>query len=311
MKILLIGIGKDNLNYRKIEGFYNAFSKIGDVEWVQSIFDRNYNNYDIIFGEMDIDTIFNNIEHYTNITVKTHIFWSTIEIDKLRRLSELKPETNYICAYKSNIFDRDSLLEFKNKFGNHYQHTGFGEGILIDNFLKINSNMIAKNLKLIYLPCCLSEKKDFNYKKDYDICYFGTLNNRPLVDSALKILSNKYNTINTAWDRNLKLSPNECYELYRRSKTTLSEQINPVLLEYPVRLGECSSAGCRLFLIEKIKLNKSNNMFVPQYTSCSNVSELIYEIESYLDSFSINDSIKLYDSFNSTYDSAIKFLVSL
>ena len=47
MKILLVGIGRDNINHRKIEGFYDAFSKIGDVEWVQDIFKCKSKTYEL------------------------------------------------------------------------------------------------------------------------------------------------------------------------------------------------------------------------------------------------------------------------
>ena len=39
MRILVVGCGKSNFNYRKIEGFYNSFSKIGETEWVEKMFD--------------------------------------------------------------------------------------------------------------------------------------------------------------------------------------------------------------------------------------------------------------------------------
>ena len=53
MNILVKGIDKSNFNYKKIEGFYNAFSKIGKTEWVTSMFNCKRDDYDIVFGEID------------------------------------------------------------------------------------------------------------------------------------------------------------------------------------------------------------------------------------------------------------------
>lgn len=309
MKILLVGCGRNDFNYRKIEGFYNSFSKIGEIEWVQKMFDCEKDEYDIVFGEINLSEIENNIDRFIKMKIKVQIMWRTYTYEKLLQLVSRKPDTFFINAYKSNILDNDIRLKFIEKYKKldvaNYQ-VWEDEGV---DLMKFNIKDLPTNLELCYLPCSLSEQEKFVEDKIYDICYFGTIYNRPDVSKCLDILSSKYKILTNAWDKHGLKSPNECYQLYKNCKVTLSEQVHPVILEYPVRLGESTSTGCRLFLSESIKCNDPFNGLIPDYTSCDNVDDMINKIDYYLQNFDINHSKELYNNFVSTYDNAVSFLL--
>ncbi len=312
MKILVVGINKENFNYKKIEGFNNSFSKIGKVEHVTNFFDASEKFYDIVFSEMKLSEIFLNIEKYKTFNIKTHIIWCSYSIDKLIELSKIKPETFFIGAYKSNVFDRKISESYIEKYKTNFYQMSGEEGLNLFDFLNLKSNLINENLFLTYLPCCLSEKKaDFIIEKKYDICYFGTLNNRPKLKKIINELNNFYSLKTNAWDSQGIISPEECYELYRISKITISEQVNPVELELPVRLGESSSVGCKFFLLSEIELQDLNNELIPNFYSSKNSEELICEIRNYLDNFNYNKSKSIYDNFVSTYDNATNNLLNI
>ena len=161
MKILLVGVNNTNINYKKIEGFYNSFSNFGNVEWVQNIFLANETDYDLCFGEIDIDEILNNIEKYNRLKIKNQIFWVTLGLGKIKLLSELLNHINFTCLYKSNILNDDILIQYKKKYGNNYQNFLY-EGIIIDDFINIQKK-ISDNLNIFYLPCFLGEKTTGGY----------------------------------------------------------------------------------------------------------------------------------------------------
>ena len=308
MKILLVGVNNTNINYKKIEGFYNSFSNFGNVEWVQNIFLANETDYDLCFGEIDIDEILNNIEKYNRLKIKNQIFWVTLGLGKIKLLSELLNHINFTCLYKSNILNDDILIQYKKKYGNNYQNFLY-EGIIIDDFINIQKK-ISDNLNIDYLPCCLGEKTNFIKNKEYDMCYFGTLNNRPNVKYILDYFKKKYNVISNGWDLNpTSFSPDDCIEIYKKTKLTISEQIQPVVLEYPVRLGECSVNGCVMFLLEDIPL-KCENKMIPNYISGFNNEDLINKIENILNYYDVNMSYELHKTSENTYNDAVKFLLN-
>ena len=309
MKILLVGAKKENHNYKKIEGFYNAFKNKGDVEWVRNFFECKSDYYDLVFGEINIDEIINKLSDYKKIKIKTHIFWNTIDFNKLKNMSNLITETNFICAYKTDITNKNALIEYQKQYGNSYQTWSY-EGINIDDFINNDKTIINNNLKLVYLPCCLSEKEPFENEKIYDLCYFGTIENRPNVKYILDRISEKYKILTNFSDQGSVLTPEECYSFYKKTKATLSEQVQPVVLEYPVRLGESTSTGCKLFLLEKIPIH-SNNKLIPEHVSDLNIEDLIKNLENYLENFTVEESEKLYLNFESTYNNASDFLLSL
>lgn len=309
MKILLVGIDKSNFNYRKVEGFYNAFSKIGEVEWVTNFFDCKSNEYDIVFGEYGVQQLLSNFDRYKQMQIKAQVIWGAYEISNVIKLAEARPDIFFINAHKSSMFDTDALNEHISKYGNDYLRYGGEEGIHLPDYLGIK-NPIRENLILAYLPYCLSEVHPFHETKNYDICYFGTLGNRPNIARMLESLSKDYTVLGNAWDRQGIIDPNSCYEYYKECKVTLSEQVHPIRLEYPVRLGEATSTGCRLFQLQSININ-TNSHLVPDYTACFDFDNMIDSVKNYLDNFSVEDSRKLYDSFTSTYDEAVEYVLHM
>ena len=307
MRILVVGCGKSDFNYQKIEGFYKAFSKIGETEWVQSIFGGHHNEYDIVFGEVSFSEIMGNVARYQSMKIGLQFTWMSFNIENTIKLANLKPETLFINAYKSNFLNSETVVKHISKHGSSYQFWK-DEGVILDDFLNIDEKVLPPNLRLSYLPCSLSTKEDFIEDKEYDICYFGSLKNRPGVEECLNHLSKKYKVLTNAYDKGHMKDPNECYNLYKKCKITLSEQVHPVRIEFPVRLGESTSTGCRLFLIDDLEIVE-DNFFVPDYTSAKTPGELVNKIESYLDNFDIKDSIKLYEDFKSTYDNAVSLIL--
>jgi hypothetical protein len=246
----------------------------------------------------------------TKMNIKYQIIWMTYSIDKMIELANSKKNTHFINACKTNIFDRKISSEYIYKFKNDSYQIYKDEGVRFYDTLDFDFNQVPENLEFCYLPCSLSEKEDFIDEKIYDICYFGTLNNRPGVKSALEELSKKYKIIANGHDISSFLTPVECYNLYKKTKVTLSEQVHPVILEYPVRLGESTSTGCRLFLIEPIDCSDINNDLIPEYTQCNDVDDMINKVSNYIDNYELDISKKLYENFNSTYDTAINFILS-
>lgn len=311
MRILVVGCGKEDLiNHRKIEGFYNSFSKIGECEWVQKMFDCKYDEYDLVFGEIHLSEIKENIDKYINMKIKSQVIWMTYSPDKIIELANLKKDTFFINAYKTNIFNSRITEKFTDLFKQDAYQIHKEEGVYFTEIIKFNFSEVPSNLHFCYLPCSLSVKEEFVYDKVYDICYFGTLNNRPGVKRAIEILSKKYKIMANGYDISGIKTPAECYELYKSSKVTLSEQVHPVILEYPVRLGESTSTGCKLFLIEPIDCNDVDNEFIPDYTSCKGVEDLVTKVSDYIDNFRIETSKQLYDNFMSTYDNAVQYILN-
>jgi hypothetical protein len=240
------------------------------------------------------------------MNIKNHIIWASYDLEKIKKLANEKQETNFLILYKSNILKESIRNHYIEINGNLYQNTG-EEGLDLMNpeYSKIK---ILENLEIGYLSCALSEDAGFNCDKDIDLCYFGTIGNREGVLKSISSLSNKYNVVTHYSDRDSPIPPDECIEYYKRSKACISEQVWPVVLEYPVRMGECTARGCRLFLIENISL-KCDSHLVPVYTSCKNSQEAIYNISKYLEEFSISDANNLCKDFRSKYTDAVDYIL--
>ena len=82
-----------------------------------------------------------------------------------------------------------------------------------------------------------------------------------------------------------------------------------MVLEYPVRLGECSVNGCVMFLLEDIPL-KCENKMIPNYISGFNNEDLINKIENFLNYYDVNMSYELHKTSENTYNDAVKFLLN-
>lgn len=304
MNILLVGIGKDNYNYRKIEGFYNAFLKLGTVEWVQNIFEATSREYDICFGETDLHDLFN--QKYSEFFIKKQVLWCVYQPSKLIDLAIKYPNTVFVNLYKSDILNENLTSKYIESFGNLYQICP-PHGIDFTTFKKDLKNL-PNNLLLDYLPCCLSETTEFHRDKLYDICYFGTMHNRPIVSNILNKLQNKYKILMHNANGS-PMNPNECFSLYKQCKIAISEQVDSVALELPVRLGEATANGCKMFILEKIPVNQKHR-FIPHYESCFTENEMISKIENYLDNFKLEDLEIIHKNFNQTYDNAVEFILN-
>lgn len=309
MRVLVIGLGKENANYRKLEGFYNAFSKYAETEWISEISLAKYDKYDIVFGEINLYDIFvKNHDRFLKMNIKLLNIWRVFDLYILEKIASIKPDTLVINSFKSNILDKDIISNYISRFGDKYQFYGGEEGVNLSNFLEIDKMELPKNLRLNYIPCSLSEKSNFVEDKKYDICYFGTIRNRPIVNRVIDKLSSKYRIMKNYSDLGHIMNPDECFELYKTTKLTLSQQVHPVILEYPVRIGESSANGCRSFLYEEISC-KVSNKFIPDYTSCSTEDEMISKIEDYIENFTLDKSRNLYNDFQSTYENVVDYII--
>lgn len=306
MKFLIVGIGKNNYNYRKIEGFYNAFSKLGSVEWVQNIFDAKSTNYDICFSELNINDLLT--DQYKKFQIRKQIIWGTYQCDKLIQVANSLPHTVFVNLYKSDVLNPEISEAYIERFGKQYQMCP-PEGVDLLQLRK-DFNSIPNNLFLGYLPCCLSEPGKFSEEKIYDIAYFGTLCNRPIVSKILKKLSSKYKIISYDSSYGTHLNPEKCFDIYKNSKLTISEQVDPVILELPVRLGEATANGCKTFILENVPINQESD-YIPNYESCFSEQEMLDKVENYLSNFNLAESQKLHNDFCSTYDRAVSFLTRI
>ena len=304
MNISVVGIDRTNHNYKKIEGFINTFSVNNKVTHYKSMLHIR-NNSDLLFAEPDSLDINFNLFKYV-------VIWINLDIEKMIELSNKYKNVKFILAVKSPIHIESIVVDYIDKNGFNYQYNGL-EGInikksfdIINNSDKIDDNTfkINDNLYYMYLPCCLSEKNVNELSIEYDIIYFGTIDNRPNIIKIINNFKNKYNLItnNTVGFKN----PEEVYNYYSKSIVCIHEQVHPVIIEYPVRFGESSSNGCVFFSIEDIKLNgKIKNMELPYYYDFNNIDDMISKIDEYL---SINKEILLKNkinnslSFNLTYE---------
>lgn len=313
-KVFINGIDKTNFNYRKIYGFIESFSKNytvihnpDDITIFSSL--KQNNDIDIFFGEtgqgLNID--------YTNI--KNVVLWANYDVRKILELSKKFKDTRFILASKSLMHNREITRDYIEKFGKHYQIYG-NEGQDLVNFMNIidssnklsnNSYQLTDNLFYIYLPCSLSEHGNLNFV-EYDVCYFGTSYNRPRVNNALNVLSKAGFSVKTTNIQGF-ISPEECFNLYSKTICTISEQIHPVQLEYPVRLGESSANGCKTFLYDDLSLHREKSNLVPMYKKIENLEEVV----EYISKVKRNDDLRkdIYNSHMATYDEAVSFIKSL
>jgi hypothetical protein len=247
-------------------------------------------------------------DEYKNIEIKKHIIWGTYQCDKLTQIANAMPDRTFINLYKSDVLNQEISNKYIEKFGTQYQLTP-PEGIDLLQLRK-EFKSTPNNLLLGYLPCCLSEIGSFSDEKMYDIAYFGTFHNRPVVSSILKKLHSKYKIVSYNSSHGSYMNPDECFRMYSKSKLTISEQVNPVILELPVRLGEATANGCKTFILEKIPINQESD-FIPSYESCFSEQEMLDKIESYLSNFDLTESKKLHNDFCSTYDRVVSFLARI
>lgn len=313
--VLIIGINNTNPNYKKIYGFINSFKKKYNVFHIS---DDSTDTINRCISENHIDTIFCETANFMNINfknIKNCILWSNYDIIKIMTIAESNLNTKFIFCCKSPIHDEEIVKKYITNHGKNYS-VHEQEGQDLQNFInifnkskKINKDtaVITNNLCYTYLPCSLSELGTIR-DIEYDLCYFGTIHNRPLVNQTLIEFGKKgYRVISTLFSGNIK--PEKCIEIYSKTICTISEQVHPVGLEYPVRLGESTANGCRFFLYDTFGLSPSISEKIPDYTTIKNSNEIV----TYIDKIRNDDSErkKLYNNFHSTYDNSVNELVKL
>lgn len=318
MKTCVIGIDKTNHNYRKVYGFIDAFSKFGEVFHQVDEENWNVNGYDLYFGEMKNF----NCQYPKH---KTVIIWSNISVLKIIEITKNNKDTNFIWAVKSPIHIEKITNKYIETFGDMYQVTP-PEGQDLKAFLNVLSNSfkiddntykISDNLIYTFLPCSLSQYVEDNIVEDenslYDICYFGTTHNR---NEVLQVL-NFFERNNRKTITNYKIghtNPEDVLQYYKKSKICIHQQVHPVILEIPVRLGEAMSYGCKYVSIEKIALNESiqQSPLFEHYYSTSSIKEAIETIEKLLNnSNTVKDKQEITKKFDLTYDNYAKKLINM
>lgn len=283
----VMGVGKTNYNYKKIEGFIKAFQKKGyDVVHASRIPPSkelaNLGPIDVAFSEYGVE-----FEDYSNI--KTFISWANYPIESMIALANKHPSTKFILAPKSLMHNVELVNEYQNRFGKDYQVThaleGQDIGVLIEKLKalskpsyldpRIGRYRLLDNLSYVYAPCCLSEKiaPELLKPNKFKFAYFGTIGNRPRVLEALRFLDSKGVPLCVNFVENGVVSPEDCMEIYKETEYVLHEQIQPVILEHPVRLGEATAHGCKIVAIEDINLQEHATKFVPDYMKFTSVDE--------------------------------------
>lgn len=298
----------DPINFKKPLGFLNSLKKknIHIDHMNQGNFGCSKNNTDLFFGEChDLTCDFSKN--------KFVIFWDNIELKKIKQIANFYKKTIFLIATKSWIFDENINKTFCKKYDSKYAYFG-RENIYLDineinnelkNTLldsKLDLYKISKNLYLTYLPCCLSEDEpNFNNFRQYDIIYVGSVHNRPIIKKTIDFLKTKYNVFST-YDK--KIGPLEAISMYSNTKVAIHEQVAPVLLEHPVRLGETRRQGCSFISFSEFVL-PNNIELVPDYTECYNYDVFIEEIEKNIKNYKNNPYIL------NTYDLAIDKLFKI
>lgn len=308
MKVLVGGIDESNYNYRKIKGFIDAFSlrfstvhTLGSSNAVSSALKDN--RFDIAFGEFD------DVELLAKGNIKNCVFWGNIDIDWVASIANSHPNKNFVLAPKSVMHIESVTSEFISTRGNLYQKIGSeGQDLhrlshLFKQSTKINdfTYRISKNFVYTFLPCSLSQVYT-PLKAEYDICYFGTPYNRPKVAAVLAALLAKGYRVKSSMIDGF-IHPEDCIQLYRKSVCNITQQVQPVELEHPVRLGESSGCGCATFVIDTMMSSNYNDILVPNFM----IAESIEQIESYISlNRDLEKRIRISNEFTSTYENAVE-----
>jgi hypothetical protein len=159
---------------------------------------------------------------------------------------------------------------------------------------------IDENLVYTFVPCSLSQTAG-PLDAEFDVCYFGTTDNRPKVAALLAELSSRGYRVKSTFDSGF-IHPETCIELYRRSVCNVTQQVHPVLLEHPVRLGESTACGCKTFVLDPVMMSSYGDPLVPEFI----VPRSFKDIENYIKSNTSTDARqKIVENFTSTYDNAV------
>jgi len=295
----------DPINKKKPTGMINALKKLGYEVDVFSNQEHIVTDkcYDLFFGEY-----LNLNNNFSWNKFKTVVFWTNVRLEDAVKCANSHPNTKFVVAPKSYLHD-DILIDWHLKtFGDVYSPSSLYENqnlIILKQLLadgkqiKPHYFQLFHNLFYCYLPCCLSEDIPIESEKHIDVAYIGTTHNRPNVQNAINFFKQKYN-IFSSFD-NGPTTPEETIKIYSQSKIILTEQILPVILEYPVRLGEASRQGCHVVAYTPIKIPK-NSELVPDHSQSTSFDCFLSTIETNIKNF----KNKIYTK--NTYINALNFV---
>ena len=292
-KALVFGVDRSNYNYKKCEGIRDAFISLGyethyHLQHLNASELKSYGEIDVIFTEWDY-----RIEKFEN--VKNVIFWCNMDITKKITLAKNNPQTNIILAPKSYMFDLEVNQAYNNichtdiyqSFGHEGQNLNVVNMLLSNNSLQridLTTYQLG-NFYFSYMPCTLSDPCLFETVKEarYKFGYFGTGRNRPQIQAIYNVLKQDSfykDKLIFNFVENGVISPEECISYYKETEYVLHVQVNPVLLEYPVRAGEATANGCKILLIEELPLYEKaiNTGLIPEMIKFNSANNLLNEI---------------------------------
>lgn len=315
--VVVIGIGKENYNYKKIKGFIDAFKNLN-----YEVFHYTYLNHDILKKHQKIDILFAETEYLQSKfeNVKNFILWTNTKLHQVINFAKNNKQLNMIFTPKSFMFDSKINEAYVEIFSTSEYQMVDHEGQDLDSIVeliekkeKINdfTYKILDNLIFSYMPCSKSDLIDLDTIKEskYKFSYFGTGSNRPRVLETINFLNQKIpGQIKFHFVENGgPIDPEQCISFYKESEYVLHEQVNPVILEYAVRVGEASAAGAKIILFETLPLYEKVSTLnkVPEMTKFNSVEEFVSGLER-LETRTVETRKESAKNFKFTYISAIK-----
>jgi hypothetical protein len=315
--VVVIGIGKENYNYKKIEGFINGFTllkyEVYHYRFLNQEILSKHKSIDILFSESDyLEGTFNN--------VKNVILWTNAKLTEVVNFAKRNSNINIIFSPKSFMLDEEINEKYYEKFSTYdYQMVGFeGQSLdMISDIIKTKkklddfSYVLLDNLIFSFTPCAKSESVDPESIKDskYRISYFGTGYNRPKIMQIYNFLQEKVpNQIKIYFVENGgPINPETCISFYKESDYVLHEQVNPVILEYAVRVGEASAAGAKVILFEDLPLYEKvfSLKKIPEMIKVNSVEYFLNNLDKF-PKRNLEERKEQSLKFTHTYNNAIK-----
>jgi spore maturation protein CgeB len=117
--------------------------------------------------------------------------------------------------------------------------------------------------------------------------------------------------INFNFVENQVIHPERCIEFYKETEFVLHEQVQPVILEFPVRVGEATACGSKIILFEELNLYEEAVLTkkIPELIKFSSFEDFSQKIGSL--SSSKEEAVKIVENFNFTYDNALQNILRL
>lgn len=315
--VVVIGIGKENYNYKKIKGFIDGFNLLGyntfHYRHLNQEVLKQHTKIDLLFAETEfLDGTFDNVEKF--------ILWTNTKLQAVIDFAKCNKHIDIIFSPKSFMFNEEVNEKYQELFSTYeYQmvdHEGQDLEIiseLVKRKEKINefSYQLLDNLILSYMPCTKSETIDSNTLKEskYRFSYFGTGGNRPKILHAVKELCVKFPELIKIHfvEQGGPIDPETCVSFYKESDYVLHEQVNPVILEYAVRVGEASAAGAKVILFEDLPLYEKvfSLKKIPEMIKINSVEYFLNNLDKF-PKRSLEEKKEQSLKFTHTYNNAIK-----